>query len=501
MSKRSPVILLPGLSLDEKANVPLYRQLYEGLREAILGRELREGCRLPSTRELARELQLSRNTVTAAFEQLLAEGYIEGRIGAGTYVATIPEMRGRESRKPRTPGAAALKLPISARARAICSSPLVPACSGMGAFRAGVPALDEFPVATFARLINRYVGRLPITHLNARDIAGYAPLRTAIAEYLRAARSVRCEAEQVFVVAGSQHGLSLVARVLADRGDRALVEDPQFLGARNAFLAAGLELIPMPVDEYGPDVERARRNPGGVKFAYVTPSHQYAWGVTMSLARRLQLLQWASENGAWVVEDDYDSEIRYVSRPLSSLHGLNDDGRVFYLGTFSKLLFPSLRVGYVVVPERLVDAFAALRQANDLFSPVLYQAVLADFINEGHFARHIRRMCGIYRERQQALIRELEAQFGNDVELQNADAGMSLLAWLQTGVDDREVAREAAELGIVVHPASLFYLEPPPRPGLLLGFGSVKPADMRPAAEKLRVAVNRSRNRWTVSIA
>jgi GntR family transcriptional regulator/MocR family aminotransferase len=297
------------------------------------------------------------------------------------------------------------------------------------------------------------------------------PLREAIADHLRTARAVRCEAEQVLITSGSQAALRIATAVLLSRGDRVAVEEPAYPGARAALGASGAELVSVPVDAEGISVASLRRRGGRVRAVYVTPSHQYPLGTSMTAARRFALLDWAFRQGAWVLEDDYDSEYRYVSRPLGALQGMDAHERVIYIGTFSKVLFPAVRVGYLVVPPSLWDRFVEAREAFDLFSPTLYQLALAEFLREGHFARHLRRMRVVYLERRDALLAGLARHCGDRLTVYNADAGLHLAVLLPVGLDDREVVRRMAGRGLTATALSTCYAGKDRRSGLLLGFG------------------------------
>jgi GntR family transcriptional regulator/MocR family aminotransferase len=325
--------------------------------------------------------------------------------------------------------------------------------------------------------------------LDYGDPLGFMPLREAIATYLREARAVRCEAGQVMVVSGSQHGLDLATRLLLDPGDRVWLEDPGYLGARGALMAAGARLVPVPVDGEGLEVARGIRVAPDARLAYVTPSHQYPLGVTMSLARRLALLEWARARRAWIVEDDYDSEYRYTGRPLASLQGLDRHGRVIYVGTFSKVLFPALRLGYVVVPPALVDAFAAARGLVDRHPPSVTQAVLAEFIAEGSFARHVRRMRMRYAEQQAALVEAARHKLDGVLEVSPAEAGMHLVGWLPSGADDRAASGTAQQVGVEAPALSTFRLRRSGRCGLLLGYAAWAPSELRAAVDTLAAAL------------
>jgi GntR family transcriptional regulator / MocR family aminotransferase len=334
-----------------------------------------------------------------------------------------------------------------------------------------LPALDQFPHAAWARLVARHAHALTHAQMAYGDPAGLTPLRVAIAEHLRAARAVRCEAEQVLVVSGSQAALRLAAAVLLAPGDRVAVEEPGYPDARAALTAGGAELVPVAVDEEGMSVVSLERRGGRVRAAYVTPSHQYPLGTSMSAARRFALLDWASRRGAWVLEDDYDSEYRYVSRPLGALQGMDAHERVVYMGTFSKVLFPAVRVGYLVVPPSLWQRFVDAREAFDLFSPTLYQLALAEFLREGHFARHLRRMRGVYLGRRDALLTGLARHCGDRLTVHNADAGLHVAVLLSAGLSDRDIVRHMAERSLTATALSTCYAGTASRSGLLLGFG------------------------------
>jgi GntR family transcriptional regulator/MocR family aminotransferase len=495
MAKRRAVVTIGTLGLERASGVPLHRQLYDGLREAILSGRLRPGVRLPSTRALAVDLGASRNTVLAAFGQLLAEGYLEGRVGAGTTVASTlpetllrahPEAAGTErpGRRPRLSRRGALLV----RTRAAFARGAATAHP----FRPGLPGLEFFPFDLWTRLLARRWRRVPRQLLDYGDPAGHAPLREVIAAYLGEARAVRCDAGQVIVVTGAQQAVDLAARVLLDPGDTAWVEDPGYPGARGALIAAGIRLAPVPVDAEGLVVRRGAQRAPRARLVYVTPSHQYPLGVTMSLNRRLALLEWASRSGAWILEDDYDSEYRYSGRPLAALQGLDTVGRVIYAGTFSKVLFPALRLGYLVVPPDLVDAFVAARALADRHSPSVTQAALADFIDAGHFARHVRRTRALYAERQAALVGAVRRTLGGLLEVTPAEAGMHLLGWLPDGVDDREAARAALAREVDAPPLSSFRARisrDEERGGLVLGYAAYTPREIDDACLRLAAAL------------
>ena len=452
---------------------PMYRQLYDWFQRAIVSGQLRPGQRVPSTRSLATELKVSRVPVLSAFEQLHAEGYLETFVGAGTCVArSIPG----DASKPtlgtaRKPATQKISRKISQRARELVSMQGDSDLKNIGAFRVSLPALDYFPVGVWSSLLSRHARNSTREMMAYGDPMGYAPFREAIAEYLGASRAVRCDASQIIVVPGSQLGLQVTARALLDLGDPVWIEEPGYPGAQQALTMAGARLVPVPIDRDGFDVKEGMRRCRKARAVYITPSHQYPMGFTMSASRRMQLLNWAARYGSWIIEDDYDSEYRFGSHPVASLQGMDADARVIYIGTLSKVLFPALRLGYVVVPKDLVRAFYSAREATDIFPPTLYQAALTDFIKEGHFARHIRRMRMLYMERRKALGEAIRKQLGEQLEVVDAEAGMHLVALLPPGVNDRTVSRKAAEAGISAIPLSSCYLKRPSRGGLVLGYG------------------------------
>ena len=497
---------IPGVALDATSAEPLHRQLYAALREGILAARLRPGTRLPSTRLLAESLELSRTTVSLAYDQLRAEGYLRGRERSGTFVAELlPEEALAARRRPRSarpsasgglPGRWAASADSSgapsARGRLIdsllVSSTSTPGGSPPIAFRLGTPALDRFPLALWGRILARRWKGLTASQLSYSDPAGHAPLREAIATYARQARGAACEASQVIVVSGAQQAFDLVARVLLDPGDTAAVEDPGYRGARAALAAAGADLAMIPVDREGMDIDRLRAASPRPRMACVTPSHQFPLGVTMSARRRLALLDWARGAGAWVVEDDFDSEYRFRGRPLPSLHGMDAAGRVLYVGTFSKTLFPALRHGNLIVPPALVDVFARARAVVDRHPPALEQAVLAEFIADGHFARHVRRMRALYAERQEVLLSLVARELGEVLDGERMEAGMHLVAWLRNGGDDRRLAAAAVDAGVATVGLGTLAADAPVRPGLLLGFAAYNEATMRRGVARLRDA-------------
>jgi len=474
--------------------VPIYRQVYEWFRHAILDGQLRPGQRVPSTRNLAAELNVSRIPVSSAYEQLRAEGYFETFAGSGTCVVrSIPA----DALKPEFVKVQGASRPIAKSEAPRRISPRVtlmrvPAqtwSNKLITFRMNLPALEHFPTDVWSKLVNRHARRPTRQSMAYGDAMGYVPLREAIAEYLGAVRAVRCEPSQILITTGSQQALQLSAQVLLHENERVWIEEPGYQGARQALLMAGAHLMPVPVDDEGLNFTEGIRRAGSARAVYITPSHQYPLGVTMSATRRMLLLNWASRKGSWIIEDDYDSEYRFGGRPIPSLQGLDTSERVIYVGTFSKVMFPALRLGYVVLPKDLVGAFHTARDATDQFSSTLYQAVMTDFIREGHFARHIRRMRMLYLERRTALVEAIQKQMSGKLEVIGAEAGMHLAALLPAGVSDVEVSKKAARIGISAMPLSSCYLKPPVRGGLILGYGGTDAPQIQEGIRKLKTLI------------
>jgi GntR family transcriptional regulator/MocR family aminotransferase len=473
----------PVIAIDRNGAAPLHKQIYAAYRGAILAGDLRSGQQVPSSRELASEIQVSRFPVLHAYAQLLAEGYFESRVGAGTFVSdSLPEQLMSAERH----ASPAVQIPSGPRpvARRCSLYPGFegsPSTRGWGAFGVHQPAFDQFPFRIWSSLVAHH-SRNPNAHaLHHVDPLGALRFREAICSYLRTARAVRCDPNQIMVVSGSQQALDITARVLLDPGSTVFVEEPGYRLERTALIAAGCRLIPVPVDGEGMVVSEGFGRYHKARAAFVTPSHQFPLGSTMSASRRLHLLNWAQNSGAWIIEDDYDSEYRYESRPVASLQGMDANARVIYIGTFSKVLFPSLRIGYIVLPSDLVERFVAVRVAMDIFPPYLYQEVLADFMEMGHFGRHIRKMRQLYGERRKVLIESLQKEFGEMVEVHGAEAGMHLTVTIPGGFSDREIAAKAAAERLWLWPLSPTYFGKKPRQGFVLGFGST-PAERIPRA-------------------
>jgi GntR family transcriptional regulator / MocR family aminotransferase len=486
--KRVASGLLPLIAIDRKSQKSLHKQIYDAYRLAVVNGHLHPGQRVPSTRVLSSELGVSRFPVLDAYSQLLAEGYFESRVGAGTVVcSSLPERftLSAPNNKHSVPSQLESR-PVARRASTIARAENVSWARGLGAFGLGQVAFDQFPHRVWSKLVSRHCRQMNAESAHYGDHMGLLTLRETIASYLRTARSVRCEAEQVMIVSGSQQALIITAHVLLDPASSVWVEEPGYRLARDAFALNQCNVVPIPVDKEGLNVAAGILRCRKARAAIITPSHQFPFGVTMSAQRRLQLLDWAQNTGAWIIEDDYDSEYRYEISPIASLQGLDLNGRVIYVGTFSKVLFPSLRLGYVVIPPDLVDSFLTVRRALDLGPPNFSQKVLTDFIGEGHFERHIRRMRILYRERRTILVESIEREFGSMVEVLGSHAGMHLTMKLPNEISDIQIAERAARQNLWIWPLSAAFFGQAAFPGFVLGFGSTAAADIPDSVRKLR---------------
>ncbi|MGU7779402.1 MocR-like pyridoxine biosynthesis transcription factor PdxR [Burkholderia sp. PU8-34] len=486
MARIARIIEIPSLGALDRAAGNLSRQLAQRLRDAVRDGHIRPGDALPSTRMLAAALQVARGTVVDAYAQLIAEGFLESRGGAGTHVAHAlaePPAPVEPVAARRRPARASLPEPAAAFARIAQEFAPLPAVP----FAISVPVGLTAPDDIWRRLGNRLRARGAGAPSGYADPQGARQLREAIADYVRKSRSVRCEPDQVIVTSGTQQGLHLACQVLLGANDQTWVENPAYRGITALLESTGRRdaMVRVPVDDEGIDVDAGIRLAPHARAAFVTPSHQYPLGMPMSMARRNALLAWARANRAWIVEDDYDSELRYEGYPFPSLQGLDPD-RVIYLGTFSKILFPSLRLGYVIAPDDLVAAFCGARVLMDRHAPTADQHVLAAFMAEGHLDRHIRRVRTVYADHRAQLIDTLGKRLPKPLAwLQPGDQGMHVVLWLANGIDDRAVVARAADAGVAVRAVSPMFAPGTGRPGLVLGFGGFSRAQIETAAQRL----------------
>ncbi len=473
--------------LNPQSTLPLHHQVYDALRCAILSGRLLPRQRLPSTRSLANSLNISRTTVTQSYDRLLSEGYLETIVGSGTYVcAQIPDdlLHAPALESPAASSPTPIQLSqygqrLSQTPFALQAEPKAPI-----SFRYGRPALQHFPMQVWRRLLARHCEHTADWLDYAIDFQGYLPLRQAIAHYLGRARAVQCHPDQIILTNGTQQALDLIVRLLMAPGMELALEDPGYLSARRIFLSHGVNLFPIPVDMSGLMVEKLVHHFAQIRLVYVTPSHQFPTGATLSLPRRLELLAWAQQTGALILEDDYDSEYRYGDRPMPALQGLDSHQSVIYIGTFSKVLFPALRIGYLVLPKPLVALFAQAKWLSDRQLPSLEQRVLTDFITTGHLESHIRKMRSHYDRLRQALVHCLKQQFGDRMTLFGEKAGLHLMVKLHTSLSDAEIVERAASAGVGLMPAHPQYLTPGDRGEFIFGYAEL-------SAEQIQIGIDR----------
>ena len=471
MAKSISSLELPLRS--RSADTTLTDWLYAELRAAILDGRLKRGVRLPSTRDFSLQHGVSRGIAMLVIEQLRDEGYLTSRTGAGTWV------------NEKLPDDLALSEDACTLKQAKPFAPLPITREGLRPFQASDPEVGLFPIDVWSRLTSRQWRHATKSLLGSGDIAGYAPLRNAIAEYLGTSRGVHCSASQIVVTTGTQQALDLLIRILIKPGDDAWIEDPGYFGAARALRNASARIIPVPVDTQGMNVAEGIHLSPHAKLAYVTPAHQFPLGFTMALERRIALLRWASSKGSSIIEDDYDSEFRFTGVPIPALQGLDEAGSVIFIGGFNKVLFPSLRLGYMVVPDRLMDKVLRLRFETDLWANTVNQAVLAEFITEGHLGRHIRRMRETYAERLTALHTSADKYLGDALRLSGIQAGLTTAAFYKANVDSIDFEREAARNGIDARGLDRYTLCKHKIRGLLLGFAAFEPHIIDQGMQKL----------------
>jgi GntR family transcriptional regulator/MocR family aminotransferase len=484
------------IALDKERPIPLSRQIYEQVRKAIQSGALSGGDPLPPSRTLAKQLGVSRSVILQSYELLQAEGYLEMRKGAGTFI---------------------IELAVE-NARNVCESPynfitkgpdfpsLKPSTTRVGDnlnpvlcdFRHGLPAWDSFPMDQWQKALMNVCRRATPDTLGYGPVEGSLGLRREIARLLRSTRSMPVVPEQIVITSGATQAIDILSRILLSAGDRVIVEDPSHSVVREIFTFAGAEVIPVKVDLEGISVEEIRRSSDSAKdgnpkktpkFAYVTPSHQFPLGVTLSLKRRVELLEWAKANQAFIIEDDYDSEYRYEGNKLSALTGLDEDGRVIYVGSFSKVLFPALRLGYVVLPPALIQPFMAVKWITDRMSSALDQEALAEFIQNGHYSRHIAQMGKLYASRRACLVSSLNYEFGNRVRYYGDEAGLHLLIELESDAEENHIAEVALRYGVRVYPAASYFIGSKPKgPVFLLGYSNLSENQIKMGVNRLMLA-------------
>jgi GntR family transcriptional regulator/MocR family aminotransferase len=473
---------LDAVTLDRSLDTPLHRQLYNGLRRMIEERSLAAGSSLPSSRLLAGDLGIARNTVISAYEQLTTEGYVVSKQGARPVVVDLPT--------PPALSPAALngetRHAISSRGKLMMEQPSQHGAPGHLSFHPGMPDAENFPFNTWSRLLARRAKAARYDLFGTYNVTGHPALREAIATYVKAARRVRCSPDQIVVTTGAQAGLDLMARLLLDPGETAWVEEPGYYGAQAAFVASGARLSPLFVDSQGWVLDPPAGSPPRV--IYVTPSCHHPLGATMRMEQRLRLLEIAERLDAWIIEDDFDGEYRFQGQPIPAMQGTDHSDRVIYCGTFAKILFPALRLGFMVLPPSLQARIGQALSITGQFAPLLLQAALADFIDQGHMSRHLRRMRRIYAGRRQAFRRLAGEYLGDWMTLRSSEAGMQMVGMMREGWDDRAVAAAARRRGIIVSPLSIHYRHAAPQAGLVMGYAATDEAAMPQGFRILRAA-------------
>ncbi|MFO1108086.1 MAG: PLP-dependent aminotransferase family protein [Bradyrhizobium sp.] len=491
MSKFGSTGTLTIFSLDYNSSLPIYKQISRELKVAIISGRLAGGARLPATRTLASELGVSRNTIMSVFEELAAEGYITSQVGNGTFVSDkLPEEHLLPSeairsvwREPSTgPGF------LSARGQQMAElsgQPLANEIILSRPFCADLPAVEAFPIEAWGRLMRKNWQRIMTVSPALVQPAGYVPLQQSVARHLNAARFVRCVSSQVLITSGSQQSLDLTARLLLDPGDTVWVEDPGYIAARSVLTAAGAKVVPVTVDGEGLNVEKGRVLEPHPRAIYISPSRQYPLGVTMSASRRLEIIEFANKVGAWIIEDDYDSDYRYDGVPLPAIQSLQKADRLFYLGSFSKSLLPAIRLGYLVIPRELITTFSTALSLTTRPNSMLEQMTLHEFISTGQFATHVRRMRHLYSERQPVLLKQLQRLLGDVLEVEPTSTGTHLTAYFKIDVDDVKYCDLALARGISLRPLSIHYVNEQKRKGLIIGFASASVPRIIAAVERL----------------
>jgi GntR family transcriptional regulator / MocR family aminotransferase len=494
MAKRAATFELALPPRDPR--ISAYRWLYSALRSAILEGRLHPGARLPATRDLATQYRLSRGTIVNSVEQLKSEGYVQARTGSGTYVSnTLPDelLQVRSNAKPpllpRQQQQRSRAQKFSVYAKRVHLFPNY-APRPTRAFRSNLPALDLFPTTQWAQVAARRLRKVSTNFLMGCDPLGYLPLRQAVADYLSTSRGVNCTADQIAIVSGAQEVFDLVARLFLNPGDRVCMENPGYTGAAAVFQSLGAKISYVSLDEEG--MKLGEFTLRGVRLVYVTPGHQFPLGITMSLPRRLQLLESARKFGALILEDDYDSEFRYAGRPVPALQGLDRHGLVLFTGSFSKVLFPSLRLGYLVLPTDFADRVSATLSITHRHAPLMEQAVLCDFITAGHFGRHLRRMRQIYAERLNVLLHSARQNLSGVLEISGIEAGLQTVGWLQRGINAESAAAAAAKRNVEVTPISIYSHGNVASTGLQLGFAAIDAKEIRRGVQDLALALEQT---------
>ena len=482
LQRKRQAFPLDMLAVNRASGEHLSRQLYHGLVAIIRNRTLAPGSELPSTRALAAELGLGRNTIVSAYDQLVTEGYLANRQGARPVIVDLPD-------GPREAPAEAPPVPLrspSRRGEELLSQPCHHGTPGRFAFHPGMPDAASFPFGVWGRLVARRASHGE-TLFGTYEVTGHPALKQAIAGYLFSARGVSCRPEQIVITTGAQAAFDLLARLLLDPGDPVWMEEPGYYGAKAAFTVAGARIVPIPVDqERGWRLDAPDPTP---RLIYVTPACQHPLGITMRMEERLRLLDIAETGNSWVIEDDFDGEYRFQGRPVPAIQSMDRSGRVIYVGTFAKLLFPALRLGFMVLPPELAERIANALSTTGQFAPLVLQAALADFITEGHMSRHLKRMRRIYAQRRQLFRAIVEERLGREMTLSPAEAGIQVVGYLRPGIDDIKVSQAAGRRAINVSPLSKYFQNTAPTQGLVLGYAACNAAQTMEGVDRLAMAI------------
>jgi GntR family transcriptional regulator / MocR family aminotransferase len=487
MGKITPQILLTFISINKKLSKTINSQLYEQLKNGIFEGMLRPCDRMPSSREMSKELKISRNIVLQVFEQLEIEGFFEAKTGSGTFISKNVDKFSYSKRQVMRPAQKPERYTARPYGLNNVFKEHISALEPLRPFQQSVPLIPEFPFPTWARISANVHKNIESLHLGYDDAQGYLPLRKALSDHLRISRSINCDPENMLIVNGSRQALHLAAEMLLNKGDQCWMEDPGYPGATSAIQRFGGKICPVPIIDDGMDLDFAMRHYPGSKLAYVSPSHQFPMGSTMTLSERIKLLNWAKDHQMWIVEDDYDSEFRYNSRPIPALQGMDTNGNVIYLGSLSKVLLPALRLGYMVFPSKaMARQFATGKSVIDGQSNIITQAVASEFIRQGHFSRHIRRMRLLYKKAQDDLVSLINLHLQDMLTPVPVEAGMHLLAWLPAGSNAAMIADSALKEGLIIHTLSEYSVKFDHRNGLILGFTGFSFTEMEAAVLKLK---------------
>ncbi|WP_259067793.1 PLP-dependent aminotransferase family protein [Mucilaginibacter sp. X4EP1] len=482
MGKITPQILVTFITIHKNKGATIHDQLYEQLKTGVYNGMLRSGERMPSSREMSTEFKISRNAVLQVFEQLTIEGFFEAKTGAGTFISKNVDKFSWSKSKTTAPEQKPERFTARPYGLNDAFKGHVSSLELIHPFQASVPLISEFPFQTWARISAAVHKKMNKLHLGYDDAQGYWPLRKALCDHLRISRSVNCDPDNMLIVNGSRQALNLIAEILLNDGDQCWMEDPGYPGATSAIKRFGGQICPVPIIDDGMDLNFASHHYPKAKLAYVTPSHQFPMGNTMALSERVKLLNWAKDHDMWIVEDDYDSEFRYNSRPIPALQGMDTNGNVIYVGNLSKVILPALRLGYMVFPTKaMARQFTIAKSVIEGQSNIINQAIINEFIRQGHFSRHIRRMRVLYKKAQDDLVNLIRLHLNNRLQPVPVEAGMHFIAWLPPGVNATIIANDALKEGLIIQTLNQYSVQFNNQNGLILGFAGFSFMEMETA--------------------